>query len=109
MPDRVAIVGVGHTQFRATSPGVSCKELTFEAAGKAYADADIDPRRDIDNFVSCSEDLTEGTSIFDEYVRDQIGAALRSVHTISGDGLRGLAAAYMQVLTSAFDVVTVQT
>jgi len=109
MPDRVAIVGVGHTQFRATSPGLSYKELTFEAASKAYADADLDPRRDIDSFVSCSEDFSEGTSIFDEYVPDQIGAALRPVHTISGDGLQGLAAAYMQVLTSAFDVVTVQT
>ncbi len=27
MPDRVAIVGVGHTQFRATSPGVSCMQI----------------------------------------------------------------------------------
>jgi acetyl-CoA C-acetyltransferase len=70
MPDRVAIVGVGQTQFRATSPGVS---------------------------------------YFDEYVPDQIGAALRPVHTIGSDGLKGLAAAYMQILTGAFDVVAVQT
>ena len=109
MPDRVAIVGVGQTQFRATTPGVSYKELMFEAATRAYADADLDPRRDIDSFVCCSEDLSEGTSIFDEYVPDQIGAALRPVHTISGDGLQGLAAAYMQILTGAFDVVAVRT
>lgn len=109
MADRVAIVGVGHTQFRATSPGVSYKEIMFEAATKAYADADLDPRRDIDSFVCCSEDLSEGTGIFDEYVPDQIGAALRPVHTISGDGLQGLAAAYMQILTGAFDVVAVRT
>ena len=51
MPDRVAIVGVGHTQFRATSPGLSYKELMFEAATKAYADAGVDPRRDVDSFV----------------------------------------------------------
>ena len=44
MSNRVAIVGVGHTQFRATSPGLSYKELTFEAATKAYADANIDAR-----------------------------------------------------------------
>ncbi len=108
MPDLVAIVGVGHTQFRATSPGLSYKELTFEAATKAYADAGIDPRRDIDSFVCCSEDLNEGTGIFDEYVPDQIGAALRPVHTIAGDGLQGIVAAYMQVLTGAFDVVAVE-
>ena len=108
MPDRVAIVGVGHTQFRATSPGLSYKEIMFEAATKAYADAGIDPRRDIDSFVCCSEDLSEGTGIFDEYVPDQIGAALRPVHTIAGDGLQGVVAAYMQILTGAFDVVAVE-
>jgi len=108
MPDRVAIVGVGHTQFRATSPGLSYKELMFEAATKAYADAGIDPRRDIDSFVCCSEDLSEGTGIFDEYVPDQIGAAMRPVHTIAGDGLQGVVAAYMQILTGAFDVVAVE-
>ena len=109
MADRVAIVGVGHTQFRATSPGVSYKEIMFEAVTKAYADADLDPRRDIDISVCCSEDFSEGTGIFDEHVPDQIGAALRPVHTISGDGLQGLAAAHMQILTGAFDVVAVQT
>jgi len=40
---------------------------------------------------------------------DQIGAAHLPVHTISGDGLQGLAAAHMQILTGAFDVVAVQT
>jgi acetyl-CoA C-acetyltransferase len=75
MPERVAIVGVGHTQFRATSPGLSYKELMFEAATKAYADPGIDPGPDIDSFVCCSEDLYEGTGIFDEYVPDQIGTA----------------------------------
>jgi acetyl-CoA C-acetyltransferase len=56
----------------------------------------------------CPEDIAEGTSIFDEYVPDQIGAALRPVHTIGGDGLQGLAAAHMQILTAAFDVVAVE-
>lgn len=108
MAERVAIIGVGHTQFRPTSPGLSYKELMFEAATKAYADAGIDPRRDVESFVSCSEDLNEGISIFDEYVPDQLGAAMRPVHTVSGDGLQGLAAAYMQILTGVFKVVAVE-
>jgi hypothetical protein len=41
-------------------------------------------------------------------VPDQIGAALRPVHTIGGDGLQG-PVAYMQILTGAFEVVAVQT
>jgi acetyl-CoA C-acetyltransferase len=108
MPDPVAIIGIGQTQFRATTPGVSYKELMFEAASRAYADAGIDARRDIDSFVCCSEDFNEGTGIFDEYVPDQLGAVLRPVHTIAGDGIQGIVAAYMQVLTGVFDVVAVE-
>ena len=108
MPTKVAIVGVGHTTFRATSPGLSYKELMFEAATRAYADAGIDPRTDIDSFLTCSEDLAEGTSIFDEYVPDQIGAAERPVYTIGGDTIQGMATAYMQIASGIVDVVAVE-
>jgi len=108
MSARAAIVGVGYAGFRALSPDVSYKELSYEAAVKAYADAGVDPRRDVDSFVGVAEDFNEGTSIFDEYTPDQIGGALKPVHTISGDGIHGLIAAYMQVLTGAFDLVAVE-
>ncbi len=108
MATRVAIVGVGHTAFRATSAGVSYKELMFEAAAKAYTDAGIDPRKDIDSFLSCSEDFNEGTSIFDEYVPDQIGAAQRPVYTVGGDALHGLATAFMQIQSGISRVVAVE-
>jgi len=108
MGSRVAIVGVGWTGFRPVSPEASYKELMYEAAARAYADAGIDPRRDVDSFVTVAEDFHEGTSIFDEYVPDQLGAAQRPVHTITGDGLHGLAAAVMQILTSRFRVVVVE-
>jgi acetyl-CoA C-acetyltransferase len=106
--ERVALVGIGLTTFRPTSPGLSYKELMFEAAAKAYADCGFDPRSDIDSFVCCSEDFHEGTSIFDEYVPDQIGGMLRPVHTISGDGLQGLAAACMLVRTGIAEAVAVE-
>ena len=89
MSRNVAIVGVGFTALRPLSPEVSYKELMFEAAVKAYEDAGVDPRRDVDSFVTVAEDFIEGTSIFDEYVPDQLGAALKPVHTIGGDGLHG--------------------
>ncbi len=108
MRTRIAIVGVGHTAFRATSPGVSYKELMFEAATKAYADAGLDPRKDVDTFLSCSEDFNEGTSIFDEYVPDQIGGAQRPVYTIGGDALHGLATAFMQIQSGTSRVVAVE-
>jgi len=104
----VAIVGVGHSGFRSITPDMSYKELMYEAAARAYEDAGVDPRRDVESFVSVAEDFNEGTSIFDEYVPDQIGGVLKPVHTIPGDGIHGLIAAYMQVLTGAMDVVMVE-
>jgi len=104
----VAIVGVGHSGFRSITPDTSYKELMYEAAAKAYNDAGVDPRRDVESFVTVAEDFNEGTSIFDEYVPDQIGGVLKPVHTIPGDGIHGLIAAYMQVLTGAMDIVMVE-
>jgi acetyl-CoA C-acetyltransferase len=108
MNERVAIVGVGWSGFRPSTPEQSYKELMYEAAVRAYADAGVDPRRDVDSFVTVAEDFHEGTSIFDEYVPDQLGATLKSVQTIPGDGLHGLATAYMMIRTGLFEVVAVE-
>ncbi len=108
MHERVAIVGVGCTGFRPVTPEQSYKEMVYEAAMRAYNDAGVDPRRDVDSFVTVAEDFHEGTSIFDEYTPDQLGGALKSVHTITGDGLHGIATAYMLIRTGQFDVVTVE-
>ena len=104
----VAIIGVGCTEFNPVTPDVSWKELIFEAATKAFEDAGIDPRRDVDSFITCAEDYWEGFAIFDEFTPDQLGAALRPMHTVAGDGLHGLANAYMQIKTGLFDIVVVE-
>ncbi|OGO12637.1 MAG: hypothetical protein A2Y53_05370 [Chloroflexi bacterium RBG_16_47_49] len=108
MHERVAIVGVGCTGFRHTTPEQSYKEMVYEAAVRAYNDAGVDPRRDVESFVTVAEDFHEGTSIFDEYTPDQIGGALKPVHTITGDGLHGIASAYMLIRTGQFDIVAVE-
>jgi acetyl-CoA C-acetyltransferase len=104
----VAVVGMGWSPFRSITPDISYKEMMYEAAVRAYEDAGIDPRRDVDSFVTVGEDFLAGTSIFDEYVPDQIGALQRPVQTITGDGIHGMAAAAMQILTGQFDVVVVE-
>ena len=106
--DRVAVVGVGHAGFAPITAGVSYKELTFEAAQRAYADAGVNPRRDVDSFVTVAEDFLEGTSIFDEYTPDQVGAAMRPMHTITGDGLHGLATAVMLIRSGIAGIVAVE-
>ena len=104
----VEIVGVGWSGFRSITPDQSYKELIFEAATRAYADAGLDPRYDVQGFVTAAEDYHEGTSIYDEYTPDQLGAAQRPMHTIAGEGLQALAAAYMQILSGLMDVVVVE-
>ena len=104
----VAIVGVGCTGFRPLTPEFSYKELMFEAATRAYADANVNPRKDIDAFVTCGEDYWDGHSIFDEFVPDQVGAVLKHLFTVSADGLIGLATAYMLIRTGQFNTVMVE-
>lgn len=108
MSDHVAIIGVGWSGFRPITPEFSYKELMYEAARRAYNDAGIDPRRDVESFLTVAEDFHEGTSIFDEYTPDQLGAALKPMHTIAGDGLHGLASAYMLVKTGQFSIVALE-
>jgi acetyl-CoA C-acetyltransferase len=104
----VDIVGVGWSGFRSITSDLSYKEITYEAATRAYADAGIDPRNDVQGFVTAAEDYYEGTSIFDEYTPDQLGGALRPNHTITGDGLHALAAGYMNIASGLMDVVVVE-
>jgi acetyl-CoA C-acetyltransferase len=108
MNHRVAVVGAGWSGFRPVSSELSYKELIYAAAVRAYQDAGVDPRREVQSFVTVAEDFHEGTSIFDEYTPDQLGAVLRPMHTISGDGLHGLATAAMLIQTGQFSLVAVE-
>ena len=107
MEKRVAIVGIGTTGFSATSPDVSFREMTYDAATKAYLDAGINPN-DVGAFVTTAEDFLEGYSIADEYAPDQLGAVLKSLHTVPGDFIQALGNGYMLVQSGYADIVVVQ-
>ncbi|GAB4296562.1 MAG: thiolase domain-containing protein [Myxococcota bacterium] len=104
---RVAIVGIGHSGFSPTTPGVSYRELVFEAATKAYNEAGIEPK-DIGGFVVGAEDFWEGYSISDEYCNDQLGGVLKSVQTVPGDFVHALATGFMMIRAGLFDTVTIE-
>lgn len=104
----VAIIGVGTSKFDSITSGLSYKELMYEAAVQAYSDAGINVRDDVSSFICCAEDFWEGNSISDEYMPDQIGAKLRPLFTVCGDGLMGLAHAYMHILAGVSDLVVVE-
>lgn len=107
MSERVAIVGAGFTPLRAVSPEVSYRELIFEAAVRAYEDAGIQPQQ-IDSVVTLAEDYREGTCIADEYTPDQLGVVHKPVQTVTGDGVQGLATAWMLLGTGTCDLVLLE-
>lgn len=107
MKEKVAIVGIGVTGFSSVSPSLSFKELTYSAAVKAYSEAGLSPK-DIDSFITASEDFMEGYSIFDEYVPDQLGAVLRPVHTVTADFLQALGIGYMMINTGRFRTIAIE-
>ncbi len=108
MPLRIGIVGVGYAGFDSMTPGLSTRELMFEAASRAYHDAGINPRNDVQSFICCTEDFWEGISIADEYMPDQLGAVLRPLCTVSSDGLVGLATGCMHIASGLADVAVVE-
>jgi acetyl-CoA C-acetyltransferase len=107
MNERVAIIGLGMSAARPSTEQLSFKELMFETAQKAYADAGIDAH-EVESFVTCAEDLTEGISIFDEYTPDQLGAVQKPMHTLTQDGLHGIADAVMQLRSGVVGLVVVE-
>ena len=108
MPRRVGIIGIGWYGFRPSTPEVHFQGMMFESSHRAYADAKVDPRKDVDVFVDCQEDLWEGIAITDEFAPEPIGGALRPTFTVPGDGLLGVAHAYMLIRSGLADVVAVE-
>lgn len=106
---RVGIAGVGWFGFQPEVADYSFREMMFKAAQRAYQDAgNIDPRSEVDAFISCQEDFWEGISITDEFAPDPVGGAMKSVYTVTGDGLQCVGQAYMMIKTGMFDVVVVE-
>lgn len=108
MLERVGIIGVGSEGFRPAITDLSTRELMYEAASKAYADAGVDPRKDVGSFICCTEDFWEGWSITDEMVPDQVGGARRPVCTVPADGITGMGHAVMHIRSGVADVVAVE-
>jgi acetyl-CoA C-acetyltransferase len=105
---RVAIVGIGYTAFRSVTPDLHFHELSFEAAKKAYIDAGVDPRKDIDGFIMCGEDTDEGQQVIDVELPDPIGAMLTSSVFLGNEGMVGLITAYIQIYGGMADIIAVE-
>lgn len=107
MVKKVGIVGVGYYGFRCVSPELSFREMIYEAAAKAYQNAELEPK-DVNGFVTAGEDWSEGHSIADEITPDQLGAVKRPVFTVNADFLHALISAVMHILTGQMNICLVE-
>jgi len=105
---KVAIVSIGYVGFTSSDSTLSFQEEMFEAAVKAYSQVGLNPRSDIDSFVSASEDYWEGYSIFDEFIPDQLGGVLKPVCTVAQDGVNAVINAAMQIMAGIADVAVAE-
>lgn len=105
---RVAIIGIGYYGYKPAVFDMSFEEMMFEASMRAHDDADIDPRKDVDVFLSCQEDFWEGISIADEFAPEPMGGSMRPVMTITGDGIQCVGQAYMIIKSGLASVVAVE-
>lgn len=106
---KIGIVGVGWYGFRPNTRELSFREMMFEAAVRAFSEAgDINPRTDVDTFISCQEDFWEGIAISDEFAPDPVGGAMRPTMTVTGDGLQGILHGVMHILSGLSNVTVVE-
>ncbi|MCX8165048.1 MAG: thiolase domain-containing protein [Acidilobaceae archaeon] len=105
---RAAVLGIGWHGFRPSVPELSFAEMMYEAAVRAYEDAGVEAREDIDVFVSCQEDFWEGIAISDEFAPDPIGGVMRPTMTVAGDGLQCVGQAFMMIRSGLAEVVAVE-
>ncbi len=103
----VYVLGVGEIPPSSSLRDLDFREMTFEAAVQAYADADIDPS-EVEGLFTAEQDFVEGISIADEYTPDQVGMRLKFNMLVAGDFLEALFHAYMAVRSGLMEVVAVE-
>jgi acetyl-CoA C-acetyltransferase len=107
MENRVCIVGIGLLESHEPRTELSHKELLFYATKNALDDAGV-KRKDINGAVTNTFDFLEGRSLSNQYTLDSIGGVMKPCDLRLGeDGIYGLFAGYMEVMTDPSQLVVV--
>ncbi|PCI37908.1 MAG: propanoyl-CoA acyltransferase, partial [Elusimicrobia bacterium] len=102
--DKIAIIGVGQTEFAGERKADTFADLVHEAATAALQDAGLDIG-DIDNIVTTSNDFWDGRTISSMAVGDAAGAAAnggKSTSTVEGDGTFGAFYGMTRILSGMY-------
>lgn len=103
MTDRVAIVSVAQTKFVPKRADVNPEELAYEAISKVLQDTKLDIGKDIDNKISCSQDIWDGQTISDIGITDVIGGHLQNEEKMAMDGSTAVYYGAVGILSGEFD------
>jgi len=107
MTERVAIVGVAQTHFSPKRVDVNYAELAYEAIEQVLTQTGLEIERDIDNSISCSQDIWDGQTISNIGITDVIGGHLRSEEKMAMDGSTAVYYAAIGILSGEFDCTLV--
>ncbi len=102
MSERVAIVGVAQTKFSSKREDVDIGELAYEAIEKVVNETELEMERDIDNTISCSQDVWDGRSISDLNIQDVAGGHLRCEEKMAMDGSTAVYYGTIGILSGEF-------
>lgn len=103
MSERVAIVALAQTRFTPKDVDRNYAELSYEVVDKVLAEANLDMHRDIDNSVTCSQDIWDGQTISNIGVTDVVGGHLRNEEKVAMDGAAAVYYGMVGILSGEFD------
>jgi acetyl-CoA C-acetyltransferase len=101
--ERVAIVALAQTRFTPKDVDRNYAELSYEVVDKVLAEANLDMHRDIDNSVTCSQDIWDGQTISNIGVTDVVGGHLRNEEKVAMDGAAAVYYGMVGILSGEFD------
>ncbi len=104
--ERVAIVGVGQTNYERSKRGETFSDMVYEVTVKALEDAGLNIQ-DIENVVTVSNDFWDGRTISSMAVQDACGSRHKDISTVEGDGLFGAFYGAMRILSGSFSTTLV--
>jgi len=102
MGEKVAIVGVAQSVFKAARPEVNYAELAYEVISEVLAETGLSIDRDIDNSISCSHDIWDGQTISNIGITDVIGGHLRNEEKMAMDGSTAVYYGTVGILSGEF-------
>ena len=108
MTNAVAVIGIGATASRVSTPTQDFRELVYEAGKRAYTDAGI-TAADVDGMISAEHDFYAGLSVADEYTPDQMGMRLKFNNLVCDDGTVAFVNASMMIFAGLAEIMVVET